>query len=354
MPRDRSRLARLAGALLLGAAGVAACADAEASADPVAVEVAFLTPSDSLDDVDSPAAWRAPDGSVHLFATAKGTHVLLHYDGVTGRLLGRVAGEGSGPGELRRPNGVFVHDDLLIVVERDNRRVQVLDLPDLRPLGSFGDDVLLKPYGISAVPADGGLDLWITDDFDVTGVDGAEWTARIKRFRLERRGEGIEATFLGAFGEAEGPGRLTVVESILADDAQARLLVADEDEAHRNLKIYDLEGRFTGEVAASGVFAAEPEGLALYRCGPDGYIVSADQSRGANRFHVLDRDSLERLGTFVLNGVANTDGVALLQASAGAATESWFYAVHDDQAVGGVRWSDVAEALGLRSDCAVS
>src|SRR3546814_3545447 len=81
-----------------------------------------MTPDDNI---DSPAAWAAPDGRVLVIATAKATDRLVVYDGATGETLRHVGRSGAGEGEFDRPNGVAVVDELLFVVERDNRRVQV-------------------------------------------------------------------------------------------------------------------------------------------------------------------------------------------------------------------------------------
>ena len=93
-------------------------------------------------------SWTAPDGSVWLIATAKATDKLAVYDGDTGLTRMATGGSGAKPGEFRRPNGIFVADDLVFVVERDNRRVQVLALPSLQPLGHFGEAQLQAPYGL--------------------------------------------------------------------------------------------------------------------------------------------------------------------------------------------------------------
>ncbi|MGN0862104.1 MAG: phytase, partial [Stenotrophomonas koreensis] len=44
---------------------------------------AFLTPMTPDDNIDSPASWQAPDGSLWLIATAKATDKLVVYDGQT-------------------------------------------------------------------------------------------------------------------------------------------------------------------------------------------------------------------------------------------------------------------------------
>lgn len=98
---------------------------------------AFLSPMTPADNIDSPAAWRAPDGALWLIATAKATDKLVVYDGSTGQHLRDVGSSGTAPGQFDRPNGIAVTDDLLWIVERDNHRVQVLSLPDFAPLATF-------------------------------------------------------------------------------------------------------------------------------------------------------------------------------------------------------------------------
>lgn len=369
MRNDTLALHRAPLAVMLAATlGLAACdivpapnADAPAEGGSLASESmhlpeAFMSPMDTLDNVDSPAAWRAPEGDILLLATAKGSHVVMAYDGETGALVGRMGRQGSAPGEFLRPNGIFVLDDLVYIVERDNRRVQVLTLPDFQPVATFGDDVLLKPYGITGFESDDGtLHLWITDDFDVTGEGPATWDNRVKQFAVEISGSGadatVSATSVGTVGHVEGPGRLVVVESILADPTHDRLLVSDEDETQRTIKIFRLDGSFTGQQIGGDVFGAEPEGIALYACAEEGYYLMADQSPDGNQFQVFDRTSLGHVGTFAGEAVSNTDGVAVLQGPVGSLGSGAFYAVHDDRGVVGFRWADIAEALGLRMDC---
>ena len=69
------------------------------------------------------------------------------YDAETGERLRTVGGPGKGPLQFSRPNGIAVFGDVLFVVERDNHRVQALQLPDFSPLGMIGKDVLRVPYG---------------------------------------------------------------------------------------------------------------------------------------------------------------------------------------------------------------
>src|SRR5690606_18381740 len=99
------------------------------------VAEAFHTVRDTLANIDSPAVWHGPDGQHWVLSTAKATHLIRVEDAATGTLVRDVGGPGSGPGEFSRPNGIAVIDDFMLIVERDNARVQVFTLPDFTPIG---------------------------------------------------------------------------------------------------------------------------------------------------------------------------------------------------------------------------
>jgi 3-phytase len=339
-------------AAALGASACAATPEVQTGQDTLQViEEEFITAGTRPHNVDSPAVWHAPDGSAMLLATAKSSDALLVYDASTGKSIGGIGRSGSGLGEFRRPNGILVLGDVAFVVERDNRRVQVLRLPDGKPLGSFGQSVLRRPYGIAAVEYTGSWDVYVTDAYTrflAQLPPSSELGERVKRFRVTIVGDSLHAELLDSFGDTEGPGVLRQVESILADPYHDRLLIADE--ASIDVKVYDLDGAYTGRTLGQGFVFTEPEGMALYDCGEgDGYLLLTDQTLTTSFFHVLDRRSLEHLGVYRGAVTANTDGVVLTQRPIGDWEDGVFYAVHDDRAVSAILWSDIADSLDLES-----
>lgn len=358
----RMRIRRAAG---LGAAVIggwtAGCAPAMRPATvpvsaPVTVAEAFTTPRDTLDNIDSPAVWHGPEGQHWLLSTAKTGDVIVISDAATGRTLRRVSGPGTAVGQMERPNGIAVIDDLAFVVERDNHRVQVFRLPAFQPVGMYGADDLTLPYGLAVVPNGAGAYItWVTDNYeqaDESIPPDAELGRRVRQYRVRVSGGGLRAEPVRAFGATGGAGTLRVVESIAADPANGRLLVAEENPGESALKVYALDGRFLGPVIPPAFFPSQAEGIALYACGArDGYWIATDQSHEANTFHVFDRRTLAHLGSFRGPTVRNTDGVALTQVGFGPFEAGAFYAVHDDGNVAAFSWSAIADALGLRSDC---
>ncbi len=363
----------LAGSLLL-ALGLAGCADGAAPATPAAatppaaqpvaastrelpeVTEAFLTAMTPEDNIDSPAAWAAPDGAIWVVATAKATDKLVVYDGKTGATLRSVGSVGTGKGQFERPNGVAVADDLLFVVERDNHRVQVLHLPDFKHVLTFAAEDLVKPYGLWVNKTDGGYDVYVTDAYmageDAHGEDIlpplAQLDKRVKRYAVAPAGDGLSARLVSSFGDASEQGALRVVESIWGDATNDRLLIAEEDETYANeLKVYDLAGRFSGRTIGRDVFKAQSEGIMLKHCGDGGWWITTEQGKGRTVFHLFDRKTLDHVGAVAGKAVANTDGIWLHEAASDRFPEGVLYAVHDDQGMVAFDWRDIAGALSL-------
>jgi len=324
----------------------------------VEVAEAFLSVASPELNLDSPAAWQQPDGSIWLYATSKAAGLLLVYDGDTGMVKGSAGTKGSGPGEFNRPNGIFVIDDLLLVVERDNRRVQVLRLPGLQPLGSFGSDALRSPYGIWVRSQGAGYEVFVSDSF----MDGSDHDQvpplqtldrRYRRYRLWIEGDALHAEESGSFGATDPAGAIHMAESVWGDEVQGRLMLAEEyPPVGSRVRIYDMEGNYTGQDLGVDQFRAQAEGISLWQCSDgSGYWITTDQYKDRSLFHVFDRQTLVHRGSFAGKQTANTDGIWLHQAPSRAFPDGVLYAVHDDQAVAAFDWRAVATALGIRVDC---
>lgn len=318
------------------------------------VPEAFMTASTPDDNVDSPASWISPDGSVWLIATAKATDKLVVYDGDTGATRMEKGSSGSKPGQFRRPNGIFVIDNLVFVVERDNRRVQVLSLPGFQSIGHFGSSELIAPYGLWVDKSDDGYEVYVSDAY----MEGESVPAlsklnqRFKRYSVITAG-GFHARHIGDFGETDSVGAIRIPESIWGDSKNNVLLLSEEDQATGTLlKIYDWSHRYTGQTIGQDLFKAQAEGIALWQCADgSGYWIATDQFKDRTLFHVFDRQDFSHKGAFAGNTTANTDGVWLHQGATRIFPNGVFYAVHDDQGVAAFDWRTIAAALDLRSSC---
>jgi 3-phytase len=307
-------------------------------------------------DVDSLAFWAGPEGPPWLLATQKDLSHVLVLDATTGELLEKVGGMGDELGQFNRPNGIAVTDDLVLVVDRDAKRIQVLRLPEFEPLGSFGEDLLQLPYGVAVDRPAEWYEVFVTDSFDSPpdAPPAPESMAnRLRHYRFRPTEAGLEVEFVRSFGEATGDGALYRVESMAIDRPRGRLYVADE--LRLNLKVYSLDGEFLGVTLGDGWHYYEPEGVTLISCGPDeqleGYVIAADQTQ-PTRFLVWDRRRLVPMGGFTGEPAVDiTDGIAFVPTDHESGAAGLFYATHHDVQVVAYRWADIAQALGLRTDC---
>lgn len=362
------RLGALVSALALTACGNGPAADnavkddqatvAPAGTEAIAaVEEAFASAFTPEDNIDSLAAWSRPDGGIWVIGTAKATDRLVVYDGATGETLRTVGESGDGEGQFNRPNGIATVDDLVFVVERDNHRVQVLRLPEFTPVTTFAAGDLVKPYGLWVNRTDDGYEVYVTDAYmageDAQGEDIlpplAELDRRVWRYAARPDGDGLNASLVGQFGDTGEAGALRVVESIWGDPANDRLLIAEEDESYANeLKVYGLEGEFSGRTIGRDVFKAQAEGIMLKACTDDsGWWLTTEQGKGRTVFHLFDRNTLEHAGAVSGRTVANTDGIWLHDAPSARFPDGALYAVHDDQGMVAFDWRDIAGALSL-------
>ncbi len=321
----------------------------------------FHTDRDEGDNVDSPAIWHGSDGQNWLLATAKEGNSIIAYDANDGSFIERFGDGGTGAGQFERPNGIAVIDDLVLVVERDNQRVQVFRLPEFESIGYFGseglEDGLLLPYGIAIDrTAPNTYELYVTDNYNPNNegypAEG-ELDKRIHHFRFTVNGNSIESEQLNIFGEVYSEGTLHKVESLWTDREYNRLMVAEEWYVDRSIKVYDLDGNYTGKKIPKKYFDSEPEGIALYKCDDgSGYWIFTDQHETSiNKFQVFDRETLEYIGGFRGEITRNTDGIWLTQKSFGDFEHGAFYPVHDDGSVTAISWTDIARELSLKTSC---
>ncbi|WDS36343.1 phytase [Pseudoxanthomonas sp.] len=320
----------------------------------VVVAETFVTVPTPEDNLDSPASWITPDGQRWVIATAKKSSELVVFDGDTGQRLRTVAGKGSAPGQLDRPNGISVVGDLVLVVERDNHRVQAFSLPDFKSVAVFGADDLKKPYGLWAHEKDGGIEVIVSDNY-MQGADEktvpplADLGQRFRRYELKQAGGRWKATLTQTFGDTTEAGAIRIAESVFGDADNNRLMLAEEDMAvGTRLREYRMDGSYTGRDVGADLYKAQAEGIALLACADgSGYWIGTDQFKDRSVFQVFDRRTLQPVGAFAGKVTANTDGVWMDAHGDARFPQGVFYALHDDQAVAAFDWRDIASALKL-------
>ena len=326
--------------------------------DVALVEEVFFTSRRHVENIDSTTVWHGPDGERWLISSGKASHSLLVEDALNGGFIRRVGGLGQQLGQFNRPNGVWVANDYLFVVERDNRRVQVLSLPTFTAVGSLGETELTNPYGIYVRSlGKSEYSVYVTDNYETSDEEiptDLELGNRIVHYSVELEGlsDGtMDFDLVGRFGETRGEGALRIVESIYGDPENERLLIAEEDNEHATsgFKVYGFDERFKETILARGSIKGQSEGIALVRReSGEGYWILTDQGMIENRFHVFDRRSLDYKGAFEGRYTLNTDGVWFDGTVSDRYPEGVFYAVHNDGNVGAFDWVEIKAALGIR------
>ncbi len=310
----------------------------------------YLSEWNDTNNIDSPAFWTRNDTS-WVIATGKSSHKLHVYDAKNGEQLFVVGEPGSGEVEFARPNGIWVIDDILFVVERDNHRVQVLSLPDFDFIVSIGEERLKRPYGISVIK-DKDYRLFISDNYEMPDESippDSLLDKRVQEYSINFDGNKMIFEFIRFIGETSGEGVIRVPESVFCDSFHNRLLISEERKGITSIKVYSLdEGRYTGNSIGDSIFKYEAEGIALIDCGNGkGYYVCTDQFTGDNTFHLFNRESLKYIKSFKSEGVQNTDGVWLTQKSFPGFPEGAFIAVNNDGGIGAWKLEKIMNELNI-------
>ena len=222
------------------------------------------------------------------------------------------------------PNGVTtINDQFVLVTERDNKQVAVFN-SSMDFLGTFGNDELRSPYGITFYKQEDGLyKVLVTDSYEYNNPR----EDRILTWDFTIDNESFNVSPAGVLGNPT----LYQVESIYADQHYQTVLVAEEMKEHHKVMALDL---MTGEVKKEdlGNFnrGNDPEGIALViNKDNNGYWICTEQSKTDNRFHLYDRKTLEYMNTMYLDNVSYTDGIATAYMHG-----KWFlYAVDNDARV---------------------
>lgn len=322
-----------------------------------AVPEVFVGETQPAHDLDSLASWLAEDGKTWVIATASTSDQLVVFDGDNGKRLRTVGSSGNGPGQFHHPHGITAFADLLFVLERDNRRVQVLHLPDFKSLGSFGVEQLRNPDAIwlhETAPDE--YEVLVTDN-DPEGKQTpplAQLGERVKRYRVHIDDAVVHADFAGAFGDTTQAGALHKAGSIAGDDDNQRLVIAEElQTVGSRLRVYDLHGHYAGMDIGMDRYHALATGVALYSCADgNGSWIGVDRyGKQRSAFLLFDRKSLAYIGAFSGKSVIAIDGITLQPASTKQFPDGALYAINAGSTIAAYDWGVIAQALSLSHDC---
>lgn len=297
------------------------------------IDEVYQTERNEEDNIDSPAFWKGDSSSNWLISTAKSTNRLLVHNASTGKFIKYVGTKGSKPEQFLRPNGISVIDSFLFVVERDNKRIQVMKLPDFKFVTFIGKNDLIKPYGIYVHKFSGFYNLFVTDNYETEDeqIPANKYLGkRILNYQVSLDQNTLSSKLINKFGSTRGKGVLKVVESIYGDPINNNLLIAEEKRDETCVKVYSFTGEFKRSFGDK-IFKHQVEGITLFKNGKGGgFWIVTDQDLTYNRFHIFDRVSFKHLGVINPKNTANTDGIWLTQQKFYGFPKGAFFAVNND------------------------
>lgn len=244
-------------------------------------------------DSDDPAIWVHPtDPSKSLIiGTDKNTDGSLYVFDLEGKIVQRVPG-------LKRPNNVDIAYgfqlggkpvDIAVVTEREQQRLRVFALPDMKELDAgdlvvFDGDPKRSPMGIALYrrPRDGAL-------FAIVSGKSGPKDGYLAQYRLEDDGQGrVKMSFVRYFGHYSGKQE---IESVAVDNELGYIYYSDEmagvhkyaadpdaPDADKELAFFATDG-----------FKSDHEGISIYKLtDTTGYILVSDQQ--ADQFWIFKRE----------------------------------------------------------------
>lgn len=309
-------------------------------------------------DTDDPALWINPADPAQslVIGTDKDTDGALYVYDLDGKIVHRIGG-------LRRPNNVDVAVgftlggkavDLAVTTEREEQRLRVFTLPDLRcvdggDLVVFGGDRARAPMGIALYrrPRDGAL-------FAIVGGKGGPANGYLGQYRLEDDGNGrVKMTLVREFGRYSGRKE---IEAIAVDAELGYVYCSDETVGVRKYHADPDAPNAGEELALFGTegFASDHEGISIYKhADGTGYLLVSDQQ--ANRFQVFRREGEPGrphehpvLKLFDVSAI-ESDGSEVTSAALGSKfPQGLFVAMSNGRVFHYYAWEDIAAATGLR------
>lgn len=323
----------MVGFVAIGVVGLVVAAGWADGPKPTPIKQTWASTGASFAETESLAACRLKSGEVRLFATCKSGHRVDIFDAATGKFLRSLGKKGKGIGEFDFPNGIAVsylkrrHGEsmpVLAVVERDNARVQLFDPETLNSIGVIGEKDLGQPYGLAFSYYGGQTTLYVTDEKPRDGH-------RIRAYRVTVAEISIESRCTLSFGDTDGPGEIKEAESIVADDASGLLFACDEKAD--DVKVYTLEGKFTGKIIGKGLIKDDPEGIVIIQK-PERTLLVTEQRKDLTIWHTFDCKTHQHLGSFTGEpNIANTDGICILEEPFGPFKAGALFAVNRDEDV---------------------
>ena len=221
-----------------------------------------------------------------LFVLSNDSNKIFILNALSGKYIKSLGAYGDKVGEFDKPIDMVIYDDYLMVLEKDNHRVQVFSLPELIYIGFIGEIELSNPQCIESVKLKKNdkefCCLYIGDNLDNKPSRRKCYFRFI--FEINKMGiYDIETLKI----EPDNKGELGLIESIKFDSVNDNLFIVDK--LAKDIKIFNFENNYKETILKDG-FKGEPGDIDLVKDTNRGMLFVGDFSRLDNFFHIYSRD----------------------------------------------------------------
>lgn len=217
--------------------------------------------------------------------SCKNTNGIVSYDN-NGNFLKKIGKKGFNYNEFNKPKGIKQINDYLFVLEKNNKRCQIIDLKSNKSISFFGFKKLKNPYDIDGI--------FFKDQFIIFISDLN--LSSILKFNIKFGDQGIERISSDIFLELPDL-KLT---SILVDAPLDRILIIDE--SNNLIRVFSLNGIFIKKLNNF-----EDEIISLTKS-KDKYLI-AENNKDTSFIHVFD-ENLEYEHSFNNNLIFDIDDIS--------------------------------------------
>ena len=262
-----------------------------------ALKPKFIT-EPTAHDTDDPAIWVHPDdySKSRVIGTDKNTDGGLYMYDLEGKIVAKVLG-------LKRPNNVDIAyqfdlngtlTDIAVLTERENKKLRVFRLPDMKPIDGGGIPIFEGESGKDHQAAMG-IALYThkendaTEVYAIVGRKSGPSGEYLWQYQLKANEKGaVEGKLVRKFGHYSGKKE---IEAIAVDNEQGYVYYSDETAGIRKYHAHPKSSSSHQQLAFFGQkdFKQDHEGIAIYKTGEKtGYILVSNQQN--NTFMVYTRE----------------------------------------------------------------
>lgn len=168
----------------------------------------------------------------NIYLSCKESNSIITYD-VNGKFLSKIGKKGFNYNEFNKPKGVVQIKDYLFVLEKNNKRCQVIDLKLNKSISFFGFKKINVPYDIDGI--------FFKDQFIIFISDVG--TSRILKFNIKIGDQGIEKISSDIFLELPELRLTSITVDVLFD----RILIIDN--TNNIIRVFSLNGIFIKKIS---------------------------------------------------------------------------------------------------------